>query len=210
MQRFHPLWRELRRAAGRHRRLLAAGLGAAAVATGLGALAPPPARTVAVVVAAHDLAGGTRLTRNDLGTAAFLPATVPSGALGHADVAVGRVLAAPVRAGAPLTDLSLLGDRLVSRYGRGVVGAPVRIGDAAAVSLLRVGDTVDVLAASANGKTAASVVAADAPVVAIPAADGDPSLVDSGALLVLAVSSQVATNLAEAAVSDQLSVVLTG
>ena len=210
MQRLGPIWRDLRRATGRHRRVLAAGLGAAAVASGLNALAPPAAHTVAVVAAAHDLAGGARITESDVRAAEFLPATVPSGALRAADDAVGRVLAAPLRAGAPLTDLSLLGDRLISGYGRGLVGAPVRIGDAAAVSLLRVGDTVDVLASSANGTTTASVVAADAPVIAIPAADGDSSSFDSGALLVLAVSPQVATGLAEAAVSDRLSVVLTG
>jgi Flp pilus assembly protein CpaB len=207
MNRLASLWRDLRRAASWHRRLLAAGLAAAAVAAGLTTLAPPPPRTVEVLVAAHDLAGGGQLGAGDVRLAAFLPPTVPSGALRRTGAAVGRVLAAPLRAGQPLTDLALVGDSLVAGYGRGVVGAPVRIADAGAVSLLHVGDTVDVLAAAPDGGQAATVVAAAAPVVAVPAVDADGGPLGSGALLVLAVSPQVAAELATAAVSSQLSLV---
>jgi hypothetical protein len=148
-----------------------------------------------------------RIGAADVRTAAFLPATVPSGALRTSETAVGRVLAAPLRAGQPLTDLALVGDSLVAGYGRDVVGAPVRIADAGAVSLLHVGDTVDVLAAAPDGDQAAMVVAAAAPVIAVPAVDADGGPLGSGALLVLAVSPQVATELAAAAVSSQLSLV---
>src|SRR6476620_2344630 len=53
--------RDLRRAASWHRRLLVAGLLAASAAFAIDALSPPPPRTESVLVAAKDLAGGTRL-----------------------------------------------------------------------------------------------------------------------------------------------------
>jgi Flp pilus assembly protein CpaB len=208
MSRLATFWRDLRRAVAWHRRWFAAGLGAAAVATGLTAVAPPPPRTVEVLVAAHDLAGGAHLGQGDLRSAAFLPASVPNGALLPHAAPMGGVLAAPLRAGQPLTDVSLVGESLVGGYGPGLVGAPVRIADAGAVSLLQVGDAVDVLAASPDGAQAAAVVATAAPVVAVPAVDADGGAMGSGALLLLAVRRQVATDLAQAAVTSQLSVVL--
>jgi Flp pilus assembly protein CpaB len=202
--------RGLRRAVSRHRRLLAAGLAAAAVAAGLQVVSPPPPPTVRILAAARDLAGGARLTGDDVREVDMPPGLVPRGALRPGDRLLGRVVATPVRAGSPLTDVALLGRSLVAGYGPGAVAAPVRITDAGAVSLLRVGDRVDVLAAAPQGGAATDTVAAAAPVVAVPALDSDGGPMGSGALVVLAVSPPVASRLAQAAVTAQLSVVLRG
>src|SRR4051794_30663762 len=103
--------RRLRRRLRRHRRLVAAAALAAGVAASLRAVSPPAPTLVAVGVAAHDLPGGTVLSRADLALARLPPGNVPAGAL--ADV-VGRTLAGPVRRGEPFTDVRLIGTGLFS------------------------------------------------------------------------------------------------
>jgi Flp pilus assembly protein CpaB len=200
----------LRRAVLARRRLLAAALAAAAVLVGLRAVNPPPEPTTTVVVARHDLPGGTVVAAGDLGTADFADAVVPDGTHDTAAGLVGRVLAAPVRRGEPLTDVRLVAPALLDGY-PGRVAAPVRVGDAAAVGLLRVGDRVDLVAASPE-QVDATVVVSDAAVVAIPEVDGDdPGLAGSfqqGAMVVVAVTDAEALALASAAVASVLSVVL--
>jgi Flp pilus assembly protein CpaB len=201
---------ELRRAASWHRRLLAAGLAAMAVALSLNALSPTPPRTVAVLTAASDLAGGEPLRAADVRQVALPPAAVPHGALHSIERVIGRTLAAPVRQGQALTDVTLVGSSLLDGYGANLVASPVRIADAGAVSLLRVGDVVDVLAAAPDGTHPTAVVAPAAPVVAVPAVAADGGPVGGGALILLAVTPAVAATLAQAAVAAQLSVVLRG
>jgi hypothetical protein len=89
----------------------------------------------------------------------------------------------------------------------GQVAAPIRVGDAGAVDLLRVGDLVDVVAADPQGGSEAVVVAERVPVVAVP--DADDSTLAQGGLVVLAVSDDTARALATAAVAAYLSVVVT-
>jgi len=211
MSRVLVALRELRRAASWHRRLLAAGLAAAAMATGLHVVSPDPPPTTRVLAAARDLAGGHRLRAGDLREVGLPTELVPDGALVPGDAAVGRLLAAPLRSGQPLCDVQLIGRSLLAGYGTDVVGAPVRIGDAGTVALLDVGESVDVLAADPRGGDAsATLLAAAVPVVAIPdvASDGGP--LGGGALVVLAVSAELASRLAQAAVAEQLSLVLRG
>ncbi len=200
------LFRRLRRLVLARRRLLAALCAALAVATALQVnAAPPPPRTT-VLTAARDLPPGTRVATGDLVPAAFDPASVPDGVLTLGE-AVGRTTVGPVRAGEPLTDVRLLGRGLLDRY-PGAVAAPVRIGDAASVDLLRVGDRVTVLAADPQGDAGAVTVADTVPVIAVPPRRrSDPSLV-SGALVVLAVDATTARELAGAGVTSFLSVVL--
>ena len=202
-----PRTAALRRAVLRHRALLAAGLAAGSVAAALSALTPAPPPTVAVVVAAHDLAGGAPLGAADLRVRRLPAALLPVGALPSGAAAAGRVLAAPVRAGEVLTDVRLVGPALVDG---GLVAAPVRIADAAEVGLLRVGDRVDVLAAPTSGGAEPTAVAAatDVRVLALPTPP-ERDLVD-GALVVLATSPAVAADLATAAVHARLSLVLRG
>jgi hypothetical protein len=107
-----------------------------------------------------------------------------------------------------VTDARLVTTSLLDGY-PGLVGVPVRIGDAAAVRLLRVGDRIDVLAADPQRRSPASVVDHDVPVLAIPRPEEATPGLTSGALLVVGVSDAAARTLAQASVSSVLSVVLT-
>ena len=167
--------RTVRRAVLRRRRLLAALLTAVAVASGIHAAAAPPPARVGVVVAAHDLAAGTVIGADDLTEARFAPGTTPSGL---EPSPAGRILAAPLRAGEPVTDVRLVGRTLAASY-PGLTAVPVRLPDAGMAGLLRVGDRIDLVAADPQG-SGASVVAAGVPVLALPA--DAPQDVGSGAL----------------------------
>lgn len=204
-------WREVRRAAAWHRRLLAAGLVAVAVALAISELAPAPPPTVAVLAAARDLPAGARLAPADLVEVRLPPAAVPVGALRARADATGRTLAGPARRGETLTDSRLVGAALLAAHapaGADLVAAPVRIADAGAVALLRPGDRVDVLAAATreDGPSAARVVAAAVPVLTVPRAS-DAAYAEGG-LVVLATTSATAATLARAAVTSRLSVTL--
>jgi Flp pilus assembly protein CpaB len=200
---------DVRKAVTRHRALLAGALAAAAVASALGVLAPAAEPGVVVLTAAHDLPAGAELTAADMARTALPPTAVPAGAIVDGDEAVGRLLAAPVRRGEPLTDVRLAGARLLGPDQAGLMAVPVRLADAASAALLRAGDRVDVLAASSEpgGPAAARVVAAEATVLAVPTAVHDGA---EGALIVLSASPAVAARLAAAAVSSRLSVALRG
>ncbi|CAN5193375.1 SAF domain-containing protein [soil metagenome] len=207
MTRAHAVLRRLRRFLLAHRRGLSALCAGLAVALALQSQAAPTPRTVPVLVAARDLPGGTALRGEDLTEAAFDPEVVPDGALGSASRAVGRTTVGPVRAGEPLTDVRVLGQGLLEQH-PGTVAAPVRIGDADALDLLKVGDRIDIVAADPQQRRAAAVVAEDVPVLAIPPPHrSDPGLV-SGGLVVVAVPEQTALSLAALGVSSFLSMVL--
>lgn len=197
--------RDLRRALARHRVLLASGLAAAAVAAGLTALVPAPAPTATVLTAARDLAAGAVLEADDLVARAVPTGLVPDGALVDAVAAVGRLVAGPVRAGEPLTDVRLLGAGLLRRGPE--VAAPVRVAEPATAALVRAGDVVDVLSASAEGGATATTVASDVRVLSVPLGGDDPG---EGALLVVAATRGTAARLAAAAVTGRLSVVVQG
>ncbi len=207
----------LRRAAARtatalggRRRLLAAGLAAVAVVAGLRAVTPAPAATVSVWAAAHDLAGGRPLTVGDLRRVALPTGAVPAGALRATADVVGRLLAAPVRRGEPLTDVRLLEPALLAALPEpGLVAVPVRVADgSAAAALVGPGDVVDVLAAgdpTAGGARDATTVAAGVRVLAVPAAAGRDG--DAG-LVVVATTDRQAAALAQASASARLSLAL--
>jgi len=160
------------------------------------------------VVADEDLAGGRRLGPEDLTTVTFRAASLPTGTFGSETAALGRVLAAPLRSGEPLTDVRLVAPGLLDGY-PGLVAAPVRIADSGTVGLVRVGDRIDVVAADPE-RGGAVVVARAARVVAVPRPSRDHDGIGSGGLLVVAVTPADALLLAELAVSSVLSVVLTG
>jgi hypothetical protein len=88
----------------------------------------------------------------------------------------------------------------------GLVATPVRVADPAVARLLAVGDVIDLVAVSPEAGRA-TVVAAEAPVVAVP----DPSPEDGvvgGALVLVAVPQAEAMALSEATVRSVVSVVL--
>jgi len=203
-------YEHLRRMVSRHRRLLAAGLAAAAVTVALNSLAPEPPATTPVVVAASDLHGGAVLAADDLLVRRMLPHTAPAGAAATPDPVLGRILAAPVRAGEPITDVRVVHAPLAAGYGDNLVAAPVRIADADAVALVRVGDTLDVLAPDPTGERPTSVVVQRAPVAALPEPADGATAGTAGALVVLAVSRADAARLARHAVIGPLMITLRG
>ena len=196
-ERVEQARRRVRRLVLARRRLLAAVLTAVAVLAGVRAVAAPPPPTVAVTVAARDLPAGTLLRLQDLTTAPFAPDTAPDGL---APAPAGSVLAAAVRRGEPITDARLLGPRLDDGH-PGLVAMPVRLPDGAMAELLRVGDSIDLLAADPQGGAPAPVADA-ALVLALPlgsddtAADGLP-----GRLVVLGVPDADVADVAQASVT---------
>jgi Flp pilus assembly protein CpaB len=199
----------IRRAARRtvlaRRRPLAALCVAVAAVAGVHAARPPAGPTVAVTVAARDLASGTVLAPRDLVVRRY-PADVAP--LGSDPRAVGRTLAAPVRRGEPVTDVRIVSRSLVSAY-PDRVALPVRIADADAVSLVRVGDHIDLVAADPRRGTA-SYVAVDVPVLALPApADDDRTgSALTGRLVLVAAAPTEVDRIAGAAATDLLSLVI--
>lgn len=170
--------------------------------------APPSAR---LAVARHDLPAGAVLSAADLTTVEVPPAAVPAGA--QAD-ATGRVLAAGLRRGEPVTDVRLVGPALTSGH-PGMTALPIRLPDAGMAALLRVGDHLRLLATDPQAGTA-STVADDALVLALPATDdvsvdtgrsGTNGVTSAlgGRLVVIGIPDRLVTTLTTAAVRDFLS-----
>lgn len=198
--------RPVRRAVLARRRVLAAALTAVAVAAGLHAVAAPPPADVSVLVAARDLPAGAVLAPEDLTSADFAPGTEPAGL---APDAAGRTLAAPLRAGEPVTDVRLVGPALTDGY-PGLSAVPVRLPDAAMAGLLRVGDRVDLVSADPQGGGAA-VVATDVPVLAIPAAAPDAGASGlTGRLVVVGAPPAQVPAIADASVRTFLTIAFAG
>lgn len=199
----------------RHRRGVVALLLSVAAGAAVLALAPPAPPTVSVLVAAHDLAAGVMLAPADVRVSALSEHMVPSGALVAPGDTVGRVLAAPVRAGEPLTDVRLVGPALLRSLPDGQVGAPLQLADADVAALLRPGDLVDVVAAPphdvAGGSTAPRVVAERVRVLAVSTPRSAGALgvaADSVPLVLVAAPPATAVDLAAASVTQGLAVVL--
>ena len=213
--RASTLWRGVRRAVLMRRRLLAALLTGVAVLAGIRATAAPPPPADPVLVAARDLSAGLVLAADDVRTAAFAEGTAPEGTVVVTDV-VGRTLAAPLRAGEPVTDVRLVTAGLLEGYDDlgELVAVPVRIPDADAVALLRVGDRIDLLSTDPRGR-GTERVAAGVPVLALPASSGEAGSLDAagglaGRLVVIGTSPAGAEAVADAAVQGFLSIVVGG
>jgi Flp pilus assembly protein CpaB len=176
------------------------------VLTAVRAASAEPAPVVEVVVARADLPGGSQVTSKDLALATFRVDSLPAGTTGSPADVVGRVLAAPVRAGEALTDVRLVAPGLLEGY-PGLVATPVRLADAASVALLRVGDRVDLVAADPEGRSA-EPVARGAPVVALPRSGAVGDDVLGGGLVVVAVPEAEALALARSGVTSVLSYLL--
>jgi len=197
------MWRRARRAVLARRRPLAALCAALAVLSTVQAARGPVTPTVPVLVARDDLVSGRPLAAGDLVVREYAEGTEPAGLVTEPADAVGRTLAAPLREGEPLTDVRLVGPGLLDGYPDLVV-TPVRVADADAVRLVAVGDRVDLVASDAeSGQT--EQVATGVPVVAVPRPRAQGAALESGALLVVAVSRTESLALARAAVSSFLS-----
>ncbi|MCW2759503.1 MAG: hypothetical protein JWO46_3249 [Nocardioidaceae bacterium] len=197
-----------------HRRPIAVLLLALGVLAGLQAVRPPAAATVGLVVAAHDLPAGARLSAADLTLRGMPPDAVPDGAARSLAHVGGRTLAAPVRRGEVITDVRSLGPALVARY-PGRVATPVRLADPDVAAVLRPGDHVQVVAADAESATgeAGGRVLGSGIVLTLPrASDSDPTSGTTGLpgrLVLLAVTDSDAAAVAAAAASLVVTVLLT-
>ncbi len=189
----------VRRAVLRRRRTLAVLCTVAAVAAGVRAAAPPAAPTVEVLVAASDLPAGARLDTGDLGTIALAPDAVPDGALRETGDATGSILAAPVRAGEPVTDVRLVGPGL-AEGAPGTVAMPVRLSDAAQAGLLEVGDAIDLLATDPESRSTITV-ASGALVLAVPEVEQDAPDAIPGRIVVLGIPAAAVAEVTGSAVT---------
>lgn len=194
-----PGWRRVALA----RRLAAAALATAALVL---ALAPRAAGGAPVVVAARDLQPGAAVAATDLRIASWPADLVPAGALTTLDSAAGRVLAAAVRAGEPLTDVRLAGPELTARLAGSpdAAAVPVRPADTGVAALLRPGDRVDVVGAGSGA--GGIVLAADVAVLAVlPSGDQTGG---GGPLVLVAMPRELATRVAAASLTDQVAITL--
>lgn len=212
--RTQPRWSGIVARLALRRRLVAAALAGIAVICTISALRPSAPATRAVWVAARDLSGGDPLATTDVQVERLPTADVPDGALGSQIAPVGRLLAAPMRRGEPITDVRLLSPSLLATSDLpGAVAVPVRVADGPAVlALVHTGDTVDVIAVadSADGGPATgSTVVHDVRVLATPAhgaAASDGGSDGLAGLLIVEADHRQAAALAKAATNSQLSV----
>lgn len=177
---------------------------AAVLAAGGVALLVLPAAgrdAVAVTVAARDLPAGTTLTADDLRPARFPADLVPAGALPAPTP--GGILAAPVRAGEPITDARLAGPGPLPAGSGRTAAVPVRLADAGVGALLVPGHRVDVVTLGPRADEP-RVLASDAVVLAVPAADRG----ERGRLVLLALPREAAARVAAAALSAEVTVTL--
>lgn len=151
-----------------HRRAVAAALTVLAVLAAIRSVQPDDTG-VATLVAARDLDSGHVLVAGDLTVVDVPPASRPDEVLDRGE-AVGRRVAGPVRAREPLTDRRVVDPRDLSGHGPDATLSMVRLDDPSAVSGLRVGDVVDVVATPVDDRTA-RVVAAGATVALLPPPD---------------------------------------
>lgn len=182
----------LRRALRWHRRLLAALLAGLAVYFALATLTERN-DTTRVVVAVHTIASGRTVGAGDLTTLDLPRYAVPEGAFTEIDEVIGRTLISPAPARAVLTASALVsGGNLVAP---GRVALPVGVSDSAHLSLLRVGDRIDLLGAGPSG--AIEVLVSGVRVIALPEAEA--GLFGSGSPVILVdVSRTEATRLVAA------------
>ena len=209
--RLHERLRDALRSPGRRR---AAGIrrtaaGVLVVLALVLALAPAEGdATGAVLVAARDLASGAALTEADVAVARWPVELIPAGALRGPGEAGGRVLAGAARAGEPLTDVRLAGPAPSGRTGDPRAAAvPVRLADPDVAGLLVPGSRVDVITPGPAADRPV-VLAADAAVVTVVAAESGALGQARGRLVLVTLPRADAARVAAAALADQVTVTL--
>ncbi len=159
-----------------------------------------------VAVAARDLSPGVAITDQDIRIEKRSAATLPDG-IEDTDQIIGATMAGPARRGEVITDARVLGPRLAGlNAGRDARVVPLRLADNAVADMIRTGDVVDVLGATAGATSGPDahprLVAANAVVVLVsPAANGSPAVRVSGGgdrVVLVALPAAAATALAGA------------
>ncbi len=121
-----------------------------------------------------------------------------------ADVAK-RVLAGPVRSGEPLTDARFLTPATLPP---GQLAYPLRLEDPDLASLLRVGDRIDLYAATSTNTPTAEPLARAVPVIALPTPRGSAGS-SSGALIVISAARDTIARIAQATANTRITVAIT-
>jgi len=198
-----PWWSNLlsplRRALRWHRRLFAAVFAALAVYCVLAVLTGRDDTTV-VVAAARPIAGGAVVSAADLTTLRLPSAAVPDGALTKLAAAQGQTVVAPVPARGVLTEATLSSSGQLVAAGR--LALPVTLDASAPIGLLRVGDRIDLLGTAGSGRV--EVLAQDARVVAIPAAESGGPLGGVAPVVLVDLSRDEATRVVGAAAGSPI------
>ncbi len=160
-----------------------------------------------IVVAARDLAPGAVLDAGAVALRELPQHTVPDGAMTSVDAVAGRLLAAPLRRGEPITDVRLAGAELarIATADPAAVGVPLRLSDPGVAALLHPGATVDVVTL---GKTRQQplVLARGATVLAVL----DTAASADGNLVLVALQPEAATRVAAASLSQPVTVTVRG
>lgn len=210
-----PLRYRLRRAAHRHKRLVAALLFCAAAGVAVEAAVGEDYATTAVVTATRDLAVGTVLTDADVAVVSLPQEAVAVGAASSSAEVVGQQVAAPLTLGAPVARTSLVGEGLLTGTPPGTVAVPLRPADPAIVQLLAPGHLVDVILRPGDGYDAAAEPTVLARAVAVLWTDtaGDtgswPGAGGEAGLVVVAAGPENAVALAGSSSSGDVHLVLT-
>lgn len=158
-----------------------------------------------VVVAVRDLAPGVALDATAVTLRALPQDAVPDGAKRAVDGVTGRLLAAPLRRGEPITDVRLAGAEL-ARSATGApdaVGVPLRLSDPDVAALLHPGATVDVVTLGERQQQPV-VLASGGTVLAVLGTTR--SVTDDGGLVLVALPRQAATRVAAASLSQPVTV----
>jgi Flp pilus assembly protein CpaB len=164
-----------------------------------------------VVVAAHDVSPGQRLTADDLAIREVAPDGLPTGALTQVSELTDKTVTGPVRSGEIVTDARVLSSRLpmelLQRADARLV--PVKLADTAVIDLLREGDVVDVLSIDESvdhQPSATRVLAKSAVVALVSQATGSRSGADAR-LAILALPERDAHVVAAATLTAPITVV---
>jgi pilus assembly protein CpaB len=184
---------------------------AAAVLVGLAAILSlsPHSGSAAeemVVMAARDLSPGTVIDPSQV-TVRGLPAQlVPDGAARSLAAVAGRMLAAPIRRGEPLTDVRLTGSELTRAVSANpeAVSVPLRLADPGVATLLHPGATVDVVTIGQH-QNEPVVLARGARVLAV-LESGTRTGEREGRLVLIALDPGAATRVAATSISQNLTV----
>ena len=127
------------------RRLLACACALVAVFTLLGMVREPAKGSVPVIVAAHTITVGERLTPGSVRLATYPADLAPAGAVGSLDEVVGQAAAAPLGVGEPLTRDRFVASGLGGALPSGLVAVHVPLSDPGAIAMLRPGDRLDLV-----------------------------------------------------------------
>jgi pilus assembly protein CpaB len=161
-----------------------------------------------VMVATHELNPGSQLHPSDVQQRQWPSELVPAMALRDMSELDGKVLAGAASTGEPLTTLRLAGPELARQVvgGSDATSVPIRLGDADVARLLAPGQRVDVITVGERVNQP-TVLAVGATVLAVLPPE-PKSGTEKGRVVLVAVPRSVATKLAAATLSQEVTVTL--